>query len=236
MNLLRLPLSLLMALGLAACAGPQPASRGMAQPEPGLSLLAPADVSADIPAGVVVMQPKYRVAEVRVSVPRSLTASEANTFHPNADIVWRGDPRGDRHVQVTQLFNAALIEGTAGMAAGPEVVVEVVVTRFHCLTEKTRYTVGGVHSMKFDLTVRDKATGAILEGPRPVVADVKASGGAAAIAEDQAGRTQKVVVIERLSEVIRRELSAPVSGPAAEAALVSRFRGNMAITATGLGL
>ena len=56
-------------------------------------------------------------------------------------------------------------------------------------------------------------------------AGVKAAGGARAIAEDQAGRTQRVVVVERLTEVIRRELSAPmVAVP--EGMQVSRFDGS----------
>lgn len=231
MMMIRTVLTLGLALGVAACAGVEPASRGANGPSPELSLIA-----AVPQADVQVMQSKYRVAEVRVSVPRTLKASEANTFHPNADIVWRGEPKGDRHQQVTQIVNEAMLAGTAGMAVGPEVIVEIVVTRFHCLTEKTRYTVGGVHSMRFTLTVRDAATGQVLDGPRIVVADTKASGGAAAIAEDQAGRTQRVVVVDRLAEVIRRELSGPATGPAADAALVARFQDNMMITATGLGL
>jgi hypothetical protein len=59
------------------------------------------------------------------------------------------------------------------------------------------------------LTLRDNATGQLLDGPREIVADIKASGGAAAIAEEQAGRTQRVVTVERLAQVIRQELSAP---------------------------
>ena len=103
--------------------------------------------------------------------------------------------------------------------------VDIEITYFHCLTEKARYTVGGVHSMKFLLTVRDIETGAILQGPRKVVADVKAAGGQKAIAEDEAGRTQKVVVTEHLVEVIRRELSVPVA-VVPEGALVTRFDGS----------
>jgi len=230
MTMIRKVMMLVMALGLGACASVEPASRGAAGPQPQFALVG----AASGQPGIQVMQSQYRVAEVRVSVPRTLKASEANTFYPNADIVWRGDGKGDRHMQVSAIVNEAMLAGTAGMASGPEVIVEVVITRFHCLTEKTRYTVGGVHSMKFDLTVRDVATGAVLDGPRLVVADVKAAGGAAALAEDQAGRTQRVVVIERLAEVIRRELSGPASGPAAEAALVARAANTTIVTQTGL--
>ena len=69
-------------------------------------------------------------------------------------------------------------------------------TRFHALTEKARYTVGGIHSFHFDADRARCATGAVLDGPRLVMADVKASGGARAIAEEQMGRTQRVVIVE----------------------------------------
>ena len=67
--------------------------------------------------------------------------------------------------------------------------------------------------MVFDLTVVDASTGAVIDGPRRVKADARAAGGQAAIAEEQAGRTQKVVVTEKLVETLRRELSGPVTDP-----------------------
>ena len=39
---------------------------------------------------------QYDVAEVKIVVPQTLRVSEANSYRPNADIVWRGDPPGDR--------------------------------------------------------------------------------------------------------------------------------------------
>ena len=186
---------------LTACAGGEPVSRAT-----GGAPLGFAAIGEAMP-GAAVLAPKYAVREVRVEVPRALVVSEANLFYPVADIVWRGEPRGDRHDQIHRIFTEALGFGTAGMATGPEAIVEVQVRRFHALTEKTRFTVGGVHSVRFDLTVRDARSGAILEGPRYVIADVKAAGGRKALEEDQIGRTQRVVIIENLSQVIRRELS-----------------------------
>ena len=151
----------------------------------------------------------YDIEAIRILVPRSLTVSEANTFKPRADIVWRGDVLGDRHGQVTAIFQEAMALGTAPAQTGRKADLEIEVTRFHALTEKTRYTFGGMHEMRFVLTLRDSATGQVLDGPREIVADIKASGGAAAIAEEQAGRTQRVVTVERLAQVIRQELSAP---------------------------
>jgi hypothetical protein len=176
-------------------------------------------------AGETVLQGQYDVQKINVSVPQSLSTSEANSFHPNVEIVWRGDPQGERHAQVKAIFETAMARGTKTMHSGPQVVVDIEVTRFHCLTEKARFTVGGVHNMRFMMTVRDAATGAVLQGPRLINADIRASGGARAIAEDAAGQTQKVVVTERLAEVIRRELSAPVQILPQNAA-VTRFDGS----------
>ena len=119
----------------------------------------------------------------------------------------------------------------ASTMAGPrQAVVSMEVVRFHGVTEKTRYTVGGTHNMVFTLTVRDATTGAVIDGPRQVEANVRAAGGQAAIAEEQAGRTQRVVVVERLAEVIRRELSAPATEE-----MVARFQTGLQMTPAGLG-
>jgi hypothetical protein len=192
---------LAMGLALTACAGGEPVTRTNGGGPVGFAAITETSPNA------AMLAPQYNVREVRVEVPRDLQVSEANLFYPIADIVWRGEPRGDRHAQVQQVVTEAFGFGTAGMRTGPDVIVEARLRRFHALTEKTRFTTGGVHSIRFDLTVKDMASGAILDGPRFVIADVKASGGARAIAEDQAGRTQRVVIIETMSQVIRRELS-----------------------------
>ena len=217
--------ALVLAMGLAACAQ-------------NTSMSAQNQVSSDLsqasrlpqapaPHGSVVLQAVYDVQAVNVSVPHALRVSEANTFHPSADIVWHGDLPGDRYAQVKAIFETAAARSTATMHQGEPVVVDLEVVRFHCLTEKTRYTIGGMHTLHFMMTVRDATTGAVVQGPRLIVADVKGAGGSRAIAEEQAGLTQKVVVTTRLTEVIRRELSAPVTVLPADA-MVTRFDGSPA--------
>ena len=152
------------------------------------------------------------VSDIRVHVPRSLTVSEANRYYPRADIVWRGDVLGDRHAQIDDLMTAAFTQGTAGMAGPTPVVLHVEVVRFHSLTEKARYSIGGVHNMEFDLTVRRASTGEALAPTKRVVADLPALGGKAAIAADGRGETQKVRVSAFLQQVIQQELSRFVSG------------------------
>jgi hypothetical protein len=219
-------LSLLALTALvSACAGTEPASRAAVNPQTSLQ-----SMETGLPAAPVSSTP-YQVAGVSILVPDSLRVSEANVFYPIADIVWRGEPRGDRHVQVQNIFAEAMGRVSGNLTSGRPVLVEVEVTRFHCLTEKTRYTVGGTHSLHFNLTLRDAATGAVIEGPRAVIADVKASGGSIAVAEEAQGLTQRVVVVNRLAEVLAYELThhqplAPagemisaVAVPAAEPAL-----------------
>ena len=154
---------------------------------------------------------RYAVRSVEVTVPSSLTVSEANLFYPKADIVWRDEPVGDRYAQVKAVMAQGLAKGTANMRTGPPAVVAVRVERFHSLTEKARFSVGGVHNLVFVLTVRNAASGAILDGPRRVEVAIRASGGGKALAEDAAGKTQRVVIVAGLAEAIRRELA---RGPA----------------------
>lgn len=147
------------------------------------------------------------IARVHVVVPKALKVSEADRFLPSADIVWRGDPLGDRHQQVADIFAAAasVIAGEAATGRGVTLTLEV--TRFHGLTEKARYVTGGNYAMRFLMTLTDTASGEVLDGPRALNADIKGSGGARAVAEDLAGRTEKVVVTERITEVLREELA-----------------------------
>lgn len=213
MAIIRLVSALALTIGLGACTSPVPdATRNLPVDEStgramGLGLQTTAG------AGYSLMTPHYDVVSVNIAVPESLRVSEANMYYPIADIVWRGEPRGDRHKQVTAIFQEAFVTGTQTLRSGRRVAVDVIVDRFHCLTEKARFTIGGVHSLKFTLRVRDAATGEVLDGPRKVVADVKASGGAVAVQEEADGITQRLVILQRLSEVALRELTRPLAMP-----------------------
>lgn len=147
------------------------------------------------------------LAAVQVNVPRSLRVSEANGYYPNAEIVWRGDPIGDRYQQVAEIFETATRRGTTDMTGSTGVILDVEVLRFHSVTEKTRYSVGGVHNMKFNITVRRASTGQALAPTRMIEANLPALGGRAAIEADRMGQTQKVRVTGFLEQAIRQELA-----------------------------
>ena len=154
-----------------------------------------------------VMQRSYDLQRLRFSAREGLESSEANNFYPPVDIVWRGDPPGNRIDQIGAMFqeagrrNAPVLDGTQ------PVIVDVVLVRFHGVTDRTRSTIGGVYNIIFEMTVRDARSGAVLEPARQVVGNLSAPGGARARAQDEAGQTQKVRVTDFLTGLLRQQLS-----------------------------
>lgn len=196
---LRLIAALILATGLGACATPDTVSRN-----------APFDAQA-IAAPQQQIIRDYAVTSIEVIVPRALRASEANGYYPNADIVWRGDPLGDRHAQIEEIFRTATQQAAADLTGSREVVAVIEVVRFHGVTERTRYSVGGVYNMVFNLSVLDAETGQVIEPPRRLVANLPAPGGQAAIQLEQSGQTEKVRVLDYLTFFLRQELSTPAA-------------------------
>ncbi len=193
---------------LAACAAPDPAMRQ--------APMATAPVAAGA-AAVPAPAARWAVRAIAIDVPESLVVSESNSFFPIADIVWRGEPRGDRRAQVrailAEAFGAAAAEGAGGTPAK----VEISVRRFHGVTERTRYTVGGVLAVHLVMTFRDPASGAVLDGPRDVRIAVPMAGGARAIEEEARGLTQRIVAVEGLKAAALREFAvAPRPAPQRE--------------------
>ncbi|SEO52982.1 hypothetical protein SAMN04490248_106145 [Salinihabitans flavidus] len=193
MTYFRLMAVALIGLSVSACGTMQTATRNVPLDHEAMDMATPA--------------PSYDVAGVRVTVPATLEVSEANRYYPSGDIVWRGDARGNRHEQVKAIFEQSADLGLSGVAGAMPVEVEIVVRRFHALTEKTRYTVGGVHSITFDVTLRDPASGAILRGPREIRANLEGYGGQQAVEAEAKGLTQKYRITQHLARVIREELT-----------------------------
>ncbi len=204
-------LKLLTALGLgvlvSACSNtPDIASRN-----------APFEVTGPItsmPFAQYQLPQSMRVTAINVNVPRSLKVSEANSYYPRGDIVWRGDPIGDRYQQIQSIYETAFAQGTADMKGEADVTLDVEILRFHSVSEKTRYSVGGVHNMTFRLTVRSSTTGLALAPARDIEANLPAFGGNQAIEAERRGQTQKVRVTGYLAQVIRQELQKPTVGDA----------------------
>lgn len=204
MKLVRSFVLIAVGLTLSACASVEPASRNAALPS--------APIEAPVQAADVqqVIKPSFNVQRVSVVVPETLKVSEANLYYPVADIVWREDRGGDRHAQVKAIVAQGAELATAGMKGRQPVIVDIQVDRFHSLTEKARYSVGGVHNVIFRMAVRDARSGAFIIRPYSVDASIKAYGGARAIEAEAEGQTQKVRIIGHLSTVIADELAKPI--------------------------
>jgi hypothetical protein len=156
-----------------------------------------------VPKTVNAIAADYTVDLLEIVVPQSLTVSEANLFLPLADIVWRGDPLGDRYAQVKAIFEEGMGRAVAGLTGPTHVKVKIEVVRFHALTEKARAITGGKFAIDFKVSVRDVVTGEQLRPDRLVNADLKASGGSRALMEEAKGLTEKVILTSRLEETIR---------------------------------
>lgn len=146
----------------------------------------------------------WRVVDVDVLVPRSLSVSEANSFAPNADIVWREFPYGDRYDQVDAIMTAAAERGVAKLQGTRKVRLMITMQTFHALSEKTRAVLqkSGVHDILFTAQIFDVATNKPLS-PRDVIrADLIAFSGDQAVAAERKGQTQKVRITDHVAAVI----------------------------------
>ena len=215
MKLRRIALMSILAAGLSACGSADLASRN----------ISPEAATVIDGSQYTAKAAMYNVQDLRVNVPRTLVVSEANLFYPGGDIVWRAEPYGDRYAQVQAIFTEGLGRGAARLKSGPEVIVDVEVVRFHSLSEKARYTTGGVHNMIFNMAILDAETGAVIQPAQEYKIDLDAFGGRRAFRAERQGQTQRVRVTDRLAHFMIDTLSAPVSGPLAEAAVARRANG-----------
>ena len=210
MTVFRLFAAIGLAASLMACSAPSIASRNAPfEAVPPAMAVVPAVAVPDAPQRPQIAPVALRIVDYEVRVPADLTVSEANLYYPIADIVWRGDPAGNRKAQVAHLFEQGVRTAQSRLDGPRGVKVEIVLQRFHSVTEKTRYTVGGVHDMKFLLTVRDAETGEVLVDDRLVRADLKAFGGRRALEAEAQGQTMKVRLTGFLARVIAAELTLP---------------------------
>lgn len=200
----RIVTGMCVSMALLACSPAEMPSLGLKIASPTI-----AEAAGSVVAQDAAVQTRYQVVNYVVSVPQSLLVSEADVYLPNADIVWHGDPDGERHQQIKAIFETALAQSTQDMTTGRAVTVAIEVQRFHALSPKTRATLGGNFAMHFYLTVYDAATNQVLDGPRMVVADTPGSGGVRALREEAQGITQKSVITARLVAVFDVELSRP---------------------------
>lgn len=147
----------------------------------------------------------WHVTAVTVAVPDKLTVSEEHTFEPTADIVWREDAMGDRHIQVVAILQEAITRGAKNLQGPRPVRLDVTVSRFHALTleaESLNVPGIGVHNVNFVIRVLDAKTGAILAGPEDIDAAMPALTGAEMIKARLRGESQKTQIQAHVAATI----------------------------------
>jgi hypothetical protein len=146
----------------------------------------------------------WRLAEVQVDVPRSLTVSESKSLLPNADIVWREDPLGDRYTQVGKIMQAAVLRGAQGLRGSRSVVISVTLTRFHALTYEAELSNSdwGVHNVDFIAQVTDARTGEVLVPATKIRAETPAWSGERMREARRKGITQKSMISNHVAATV----------------------------------
>ena len=124
----------------------------------------------------------WRVTDVRIVTPVGITTTEENSFMPAADLVWHGDPPGNRIEQAAAIVKQGVERGLADLKGRQDVIATATLRRFHSETPKAYFELPagvGVHTVAFDLTITDRKTGTVLAGPQRIKADLPANSAAA---------------------------------------------------------
>lgn len=146
----------------------------------------------------------WKLANVVASVPASLTVSNSNTYAPNADIVWHGEPFGDRRAQVAAIMDEAITRGASDLQGRRPVTISARVLQFHAVTPiAVARAPGAVHNIKYSLQVLDAATEEPLTTEEVISADLEAYVGAAAVTAAIGGLTQKTRITDHIDMVTR---------------------------------
>lgn len=145
----------------------------------------------------------WHIRDIEVVVPGSLTISEDNsTYVPKADIVWQGEPPGDRRAQVASILKEGLSKGAVGLRPRQPVRLRVTLRTFHALNTKSRYSAPegtGVYDIRYAVEVLDARTGAVILPAQEIAADFPALTGKTAIAAEARGETQRRVIVDHLA-------------------------------------
>ena len=144
----------------------------------------------------------WRVSDVIVTVPANATTSEQNTFAPSADIVWHGEPVGDRKAQVAALMEEGIRRGAQGLRGPRAITITALVERFHGVTPRAvARAPSGVHSISYTIQVFDSNTGEAVTNVIPVRADLPAIVGPAAITAAVQGQDQRSRIVNHIAAV-----------------------------------
>ena len=161
------------------------------------------EVAYDNPPGSAVTK-SWRVIDVVAVAPNTLTVSNNNTYAPQADVVWHGEPFGDRRAQVAAVLDEGLTRGSRPLRGERPVTMTARILTFHGVTPSAvARAPAAVHNIRFVLSVFDARTGEVLVHNETISADLEANVGTAAIAAAINRQTQRERVVEHIASVMR---------------------------------
>jgi len=154
----------------------------------------------------------WNLAGVEIEISESMRVNNNGNIRvpPDSELVWWGDPPGDRKEQVRALLGDAVNAGALDALTGSQpVIFKLKVNQFHALTPLARSTSLqlGVHSLNFDFEVVDASSGETLASETGVNADLRAFSGTQAVLAEQAGQGQKIRIQTRVAQVVRSWLN-----------------------------
>ena len=146
----------------------------------------------------------WKAVGLDVVVPQSLSVSDVDRLAPFADIVWHGDPEGDRRSQVKKMLETSLRQAANNLRGDFPVRLQIELEEFHALSDRARlYAPSGVHNISFKIRVYNAETGRLLVPSDRVRADLLAYTGAKALWAERNGQSQKVRITRHIESVIR---------------------------------
>lgn len=180
--------ALAMALGLAGCA--------TSEWETAYTPVDPAQAAS------------WRLAMVDVAAPETLTTSDTDGYVPNFDIVWHGEPAGDRRAQAAAIVTEGIERGARSALHGRKSVrISATITQFHAITPTVRKMDGvGVHNIQYTIQVFDAHSGAALTEPQNIKAEFPALTGKTGDEADARGLTQRVQIVNHIAAVTQNWL------------------------------
>lgn len=146
----------------------------------------------------------WHLHRVEVVVPENLTVSDANTYAPNADIVWHGDLSGDRREQVASILRDGLMQAGSSLSGPRGVAINARLEHFHAVTPAAvARSPAAVHNIGYVIQVFDDESGDPLTPPERIEADLEAYVGSAAITAAIQGQSQRVRIVDHIANVTR---------------------------------
>lgn len=144
----------------------------------------------------------WNVTEVRAIAYGSRTVSEDNVLVPFADIVWHGEPEGDRRAQVAAIVAEAARAAAAPLDRGRPVELHIAVDRFHGVTPvAVNRAPAAVHDIVFRIAVMDSRTREVLVPPERITAPLVAHTQFNAILSRLEGQTERQRIVDHVADV-----------------------------------